>query len=202
MSNKSRAVFTTIGARNYALEERQQDDYYATDPNAIDLLLKEEKFAPFIWECACGAGHLSKRLKKHGYKGFSSDLINRGYGVTEVDFLENSADCWDSVQLCNVDYDIITNPPYKYALEFVEHALELIGENHKVAMFLKLTFLEGKRRRLFFEKNPPKTVYVCSSRINCAKNGDFEKYGNNPAIAFAWYVWKKGFKGNPIIKWL
>ena len=201
MSNKSRDVFTTIGARNYALEERQQDDYYATDPNAIDLLLKEEKFAPFIWECACGAGHLSKRLKKHGYKVFSSDLINRGYGVTEVDFLENSVDCWDSVQLCNVDYDIITNPPYKYALEFVEHALELIGENHKVAMFLKLTFLEGKRRRVFFEKNPPKTVYVCSGRINCARNGDLEKHKSS-AIAYAWYVWEKGFKGNPIIKWL
>lgn len=48
-------------------------------------------------------------------------------------------------------------------------------------------------------KNPPKIVYVSSSRLNCAKNGDFESYPSS-AVAYAWFVWVKGFKGDPIIK--
>ena len=47
-------------------------------------------------------------------------------------------------------------------------------EGTKVAMFLKLTFLESKARRELFERYPPKVVYVSSSRLQCAKNGDFE----------------------------
>lgn len=100
--------------------------------------------------------------------------------------------------------DIITNPPYKYAKEFVEHALEISKDGTKIAMFLKLTFLEGKARKKMFEANPPKVVYVSSSRLQCAKNGDFEKYGKGvgTAVAYGWYVWEKGFKGDPIIKWV
>lgn len=45
----------------------------------------------------------------------------------------------------------------------------------------------GKARKQFFLKNPPKTIYVCSSRLNCAMNGEFEKYKSS-AIAYAWFV--------------
>lgn len=97
--------------------------------------------------------------------------------------------------------DIITNPPYKYALEFVEKALEVVEPGRKVAMFLKLQFLEGKKRKPFFLNNPPKVVYVSSSRILCAKNGKFDEYTSS-AVAYAWFVWKKGFSGDPVIKWI
>lgn len=95
------------------------------------------------------------------------------------------------------DGDIITNPPYKYAQEFIEKALELVPEGHKVCMFLKVQFLEGKGRRKLFEKYPPKRVWVSSSRIPCGRNGNFEP----SAVAYAWYVWEKGYKGDTIIKW-
>jgi len=68
-------------------------------------------------------------------------------------------------------------------------------------MFLKVLFLESKARRKLFDKQPPKTIYVSSSRINCAKFGNFEKY-TTKAIAYAWYVWEKGYKGNTIVKWI
>lgn len=32
-------------------------------------------------------------------------------------------------------------------------------------------------------------------------NGDFEKY-NAAAICHCWFVWEKGFKGDPVIKWI
>ena len=190
-----RSIFRTIGASNHALNERQPHDFYATEPKALELLLIEETFAQNIWECACGQGHLSKVLEKAGFSVTSTDIVYRGFGVSEsVDFLdyrdENS-----------FDGDIITNPPYKYALEFVQQALHVVKTGHKVAMFLKLTFLEGKKRGEFFKDFPPKTVYVSSSRLLCAKNGDFEKF-NCSAIAYAWFIWNKGFHGDTVIKWI
>ena len=98
--------------------------------------------------------------------------------------------------------DIITNPPYKYAKEFVEHALDIVDDGNKVAMFLKLTFLESKSRRTLFEKYPPKRIWVFRERVRCAKNGDFQQGRNSTAVSYAWFVWEKGFKGNPIIHWI
>lgn len=68
-------------------------------------------------------------------------------------------------------------------------------------MFLKLQFLEGKERRKLFDITPPKLVYVASGRLICAQNGEFEKYPSS-AVAYAWFVWEKGFKGDPVIRWI
>ena len=99
------------------------------------------------------------------------------------------------------DGDIITNPPYKYAQKFVEHSLDLIPDGHKVAMFLKIQFLEGKLRRSFFNKCPPEVIYVASNRLHCAKNGDFVKYAFNSAVCYAWFIWQKGYKGETLVRW-
>lgn len=72
-------------------------------------------------------------------------------------------------------------------------------------MLLKLTFLEGKARyRDLFSRFPPKTVYVFTDRLMCAKNGDFErmKAGGGSAVAYAWFVWEKGYMGQTQIDWL
>lgn len=74
--------YATLGASNHSEKEREQDDYYATDPKAIDYLLEHETFTPYIWECACGQGHLSNALIKHGYKVKSTDIVNRGVRKT------------------------------------------------------------------------------------------------------------------------
>ena len=95
--------------------------------------------------------------------------------------------------------DIVTNPPYKYAKEFIEHSLKIIKPGRKVIMFLKITFLESKGRKKLFIENPPKTIYISSSRITCAKNGNFKN--SSSAVGYAWYVWEKGIKQDPIIKW-
>ena len=187
-----RAVYATLGARNYALQDRQVDDFYATDPKALELLLEQEKFSNNVWECACGQGHLSKVLVSNGYNTRSTDLMDRGYGQSGVDFLKQEE---------AFDGDIITNPPYKYALDFVKKAYNLVTDGHKVAMLLRIQFLEGKERRQFFDYAPPRTVYVSSSRIHCAMNGDFKTYNKSSAMCYAWFVWQKGNKNPPIIKW-
>lgn len=192
--DSSKKVFTTLGSSNHVTDEREQFDYYATDPRAVEMLLQMEAFAPVIWEPACGEGHISKVLAAHGYEVISTDLIYRGFGDPEpLNFLEETLDGFEG--------DIITNPPYSVGLQFVERALESVRPGGKVAMFLKVQFLEGKRRGEFFKKSPPpRSVYISRSRLACYKNGDLT---TNPesAIAYAWYIWEKGFTGDPVIKW-
>lgn len=191
-TGNAKTAFTTLGASNHSKGEREEHDYYATDPKAVELLLEVEEFDANIWEPACGEGHIAEVLKRHDYNVYASDLVSRGYGVGGVDFLQKEG-CFNG--------DIITNPPYKYAQQFVEKALELIPEGNKVAMFLKLQFLEGKARRKLFDKHPPCRVWVSSSRLRCAKNGDFESAKNSNAIAYAWFAWSKGFRGDTVVKW-
>lgn len=182
----------TIAATNGRRKDAQEHDYYATDPVATDALMQVEEFDEHIWEPACGEGHMAEVIKKHGYDVFGTDLIDRGYGAGGVDFLTTDI---------RFDGDIITNPPYKYATEFAERALKLT--KGKVAMFLKLTFLESQKREELFRKHPPKYVYVFTRRVQCVKNGDFEGYaGRSSATAYAWFVWEKGYTGEPVIRWL
>lgn len=194
IGNKN-SIYKTLGASNHTDKERELNDYYATDPIAIDKLLTKETPNKYIWECACGEGHLSKRLEELGFDVYSTDLIDRGYGEVK-DFL-TSVDKFNG--------DILTNPPYKFAKEFVLKALEKIPTGNKVYMFLKLTFLEGKeRQKELFSKYPPKKIYVFSERVMCAKNGNFEqmKAGGGSAVAYAWYVWEKNWQGKTTIEWI
>ena len=192
-TGNSKSTFTCLGASNHSESIRPEGDYYATDPRMAKELLKLEPALANIWEPACGAGHLAKIFSDAGNLGKASDLYDRGYGVTGVDFLKTT-EKWMG--------DIVTNPPYKYAKEFAEHALSLIPAGRKVCLFLKLTFLEGKSRAAFFRANPPKTLYVSASRAQCARNGDFAAYAaTSSAAAYGWYVWEKGYTGSPEIKW-
>lgn len=144
----SNKVFKTLGASNHTTDQRADFDYYATEPRAVELLLEQETFAPVIWEPACGEGHISKVLQAHGYDVISTDLIYRGFGDPEpLDFLKET--------LTDFEGDIITNPPYTVGLEFVRRALDSVRPGGKVAMFLKVTFLEGQKRGEFFSVTPP-----------------------------------------------
>lgn len=188
------SIFKTLGASNHSEHERQQEDFYATHPIAAEWLLKLEHFNQNIWEPACGEKHLSRVFEDAGYNVRSSDLIDR-CGNETLDFLSDDVVTWNG--------DIITNPPYKFAVEFINKALSIIPNGNKVAMFLKVQFLEGKSRKELFEKFPPHVVYISSSRIMCAKNGDFQalQQGGGSAVAYAWFLWEKGYKGDTIIKW-
>lgn len=175
--------------------ERQPEDFYATDPAALPPLLKVlghewESGGKLILEPACGQGHLSQVLELYGHQVISTDLVYRGYGVGDVDFLESNP-LFDTVQ-----YDaVITNPPFKYALQFVEKSLTLAP---LVCMFLRIQFLESERRDKFFEKYPPRYVAVFRKRARTSKDAKFPE-GESSATCHAWFIWERGYKGNPEI---
>lgn len=188
------SVWKTLGATNHCTGEREQNDYYATSPKAAELLLEIEdldKNDP-IWECSSGENHLADVFREHGYRVRTSDIVKRTETTEQLDFLSEGVTEWDG--------NIVTNPPYKYADEFVQKALDIIPPGKKCIMFLKLQFMEGKRRRKLFEKYPPKRVWVSSSRLACAKNGEFGVHSGS-AVAYAWFVWEKGYSGETKLKW-
>lgn len=171
-------------------EGRNWHDFYPTPRAATEALLGVEKFEGGIWECACGDGAISKVLTEHGYTVKSSDLINRGYGETPVDFLLMPRE--------NVTDNIVTNPPYGLAEEFVRTALG--ASRLKVAMLCKLAFLEGEKRKRMFETTPLARVHVFSKRITMTRNGEELRSGG--MIAFAWFVWEHGHQGRPTVGWV
>ena len=168
--------------------DRQKDDFYATPFEATQNLLNVEKFEGDIYEPCCGQGHISKVLIENSYNVESSDLVDRGYGNTGIDFL---------MEYKKRD-NIITNPPYgRLLMQFVRQAENIATK--KIAMLLKLTFLEGKERKEFFKENPPVRVHVFSKRLSLMKNG--ESYDGG-MMALAWFVWDKNSKKTTTINWL
>lgn len=180
--------------------DRVDNDYYATPYSATEMLLDAVKFEGDFLEPCVGGGHIADIIKKYypteEVRGY--DLVDRGYpNTTEEDFLK-----------CNIDvkYDnIITNPPYSLAQEFLEKGMEVVKDNGKIVMFLKIQFLEGAKRRKMFEVYPPKYIYVFSKRQNPWRNGSQVDEKGKPwasTMCFAWFIWEKGFKGDSIVKWL
>ncbi len=202
-SGNRKSMGVMLGASNHTDKERELNDFYATDPKSLELFYnrfnKDGHEIHFkVWEPACGMGHLSKVLENHRHEVWSTDLIDRGYGEGGINFLDdNNFDdtegCWEG--------DIITNPPYKFAEEFVEKGMHRLKKGNRLIMFLKIQFLEGQKRNKLFAKYPPKYVYVNSSRQLCAMNGEFEKY-KATALCYCWYVWEKDFTGDTVIRWI
>lgn len=197
-TGNKKSIYVTLGASNHVEHDRAEHDYYATDPMALEKFLECSKndltINPNIWECACGNGILSEVLLKHGYNVLSSDLVDRGYSkYFNIDFLQ---------QTSIFEGDILTNPPYKYATDFVKHALKLVPDGNHVIMFLKIQFLEGKERYKLFKENPPKYIYVHSTRVNCFINGIVPEKTSASAVCYGWYVWEKGYKGDSIVRWI
>ena len=164
---------------------REPMDNYPTPDIAVTSLLENETFDGSVWEPACGSGNIARH-----FPGCIATDIRRDniYGEPGIDFL---------TEFRRVDH-IITNPPYRLAQQFVEHALECA--NGKVAMLCKLAFLEGKARYLLFKKHPIRTVYVFSKRLPLTKEGD--TLNQSSMIPFIWFVWEKGYTGKTNIDWI
>jgi hypothetical protein len=189
-----------VGSSRSDATVREENDYYATSPFAIDSLLQFEKIPldSFIWENACGEGNLSIRLVERGYSNiFSSDLIDRGYG--HINNFLFSPDFYYLKNNRKPEY-IITNPPYKYAKDWVLKSLNSVTSDGKVIMLLKLVFLESQNRKELFDLGLLRNIYVFRKRLGVYKNNIKSK--NDGLIAYAWFVWDKSYSGNPQINWI
>lgn len=179
------------GAQTVDHENREKDDFYPTWPGATTALLTVEKFDGPIWECAAGEGDMSRVLEASGYDVISTDLVDRGYCDARIDFLmEHQARA----------PNVVTNPPFGLAREFVDRALELTSG--KVAMFLRLAFLEGLSRGQWLPNTPLARVWIMSRRVPMQRGRISQAGDGHGVLAFAWFVWEHGYRGAPSLGWL
>lgn len=172
---------------------REKDDFYATPAGATHALCAVESFDGDIWEPACGNGAISKVLEARGHRVVSTDLVDRGYGTPRVDFL---------MEQKSLAPNVVTNPPFKNATAFVLQALRF--STGKVAMLLKVGFLEGVERGPVFDSAPFARLWVFRRRQTFLRGGDEAVVMNGAGgmIAYGWFVWDQAHTGKPELGWL
>lgn len=187
---------------------RAENDYYATPFYATEAILNalekdgETLSSDTILEPAAGEGHIVKVLKEHyPYNEITANDISYRDSRLGID-INGGIDFLTYYPYRKYD-TIITNPPFKYAKEFIYKALEM--SNHLVIMFAKLQLLEGVERRKLFDEYPPKYIYVFSRRVATLMNGEETDENGKPwatTMATAWYVWEKDYEGEPTVRWI
>jgi hypothetical protein len=132
-------------------------------------------------------------LKREDFNGNIWECACGDGAISEV-FLKKGFEVRSS-DLIDRNYGIVEN---FFEAEYVAKK----KSNGKIAMFLKTVFLESEKRRTMFEDKefPLKTVYQFSKRVSLYKDG--VKMKNSGMIAYAWYVWEKGYCGKPTIEWI
>ncbi|HEX4851668.1 MAG TPA: class I SAM-dependent methyltransferase [Puia sp.] len=175
--------------------KRQRNDFYVTPAYAVHRLLFYERFAGNVWECACGDGAISKILEEYNIKVCSTDKYKRGYGTAGIDFLTCRKPPLSPVN------NIITNPPYRHAEEFVKKALKIA--DHKVAMLLKLNFMAGQQRyRDIFSLHAPARIYIFAKRLSFqAGKGQLQDL-NAGILEYGWYVWDRPYNTVTRLVWV
>lgn len=164
--------------------KRKKNDLYETPNWATEALIP---YLPLrvhnVWEPSCGNGKIVDVLESAGYKVLGTDLA-RG-----CDFLDRSRAAYGN-------YDaIITNPPYKKAQEFIEHALWMMEiQKGCVAMLLRHDFDSARSRRHLFADCPQwARKIVLTRRIVWFERKDGKKAA--PSYNHAWYLWDWKHKG-------
>lgn len=170
--------------QRHSLVDRK-DDLYETPSVAVEALLRVEPLPRLIWEPCCGRGAISRVLDSAGHIVLSSDLVDYGWGHEfGRDFLME--------RLPAPEAAIVTNPPFKLAEQFVEHALEL---SDRVVMLLRLAFMESERRSHILENRGLKRIYVFRKRLPMMHRDGWDGRKANSGMAFAWFSWDRRYTG-------
>jgi hypothetical protein len=154
--------------------KRRENDFYPTPKEATYALLPLIADWPrFVWEPACGDGSMARVLEADGRKVAATDLIDRGYGGTPVDFLKTPRRLADAV---------ITNPPFNLAGPFILHAHGL-GVTH-MALLLKSQFWNAATRLKVWDTWAPYAARPLTWRL------DFDGRGA-PTMDCTWFLWDR-----------
>ena len=160
--------------------KRRKSDFYETPYSLTWLLLEKEEMEGSIIEPACGNGAISKIVGGTSYD-------------KDINFL-NETGKYDTV---------ITNPPYSLAQKFILKAKEVARK--KIIFLLPLSYLHGKKRydEIWTDKYfPLARIYVFTRYPLLGEPLREDGKHNTGMMVYAWFVWERKHKGEPIIKWL
>lgn len=175
-------------------------DFYETPSWATELIVDKLlndgvlNINDTITEPCSGAGAISKVLESKGFKVVSSDIQTADYvyglkGKSVSDYKDNSCDI------------VFTNPPYNQMTKSdMFNDLFRITKD-KLVLLLNIYYLSSNDRYELLKNSPLKYVYVHSNRVTMFPYGQ-EKPSSTGTKMFAWFVWEKGYKGEPMIRWV
>lgn len=168
---------------------RAANDYYREPPWVVHGLLDVEEFPGLNLDPACGSGTIPRAFLARGLECLGSEKMHRGFGRQGVSFFDYTPD---------VD-NIVSNPPYGVIEQFIGHALQCARS--KVAILARLALLEGAARQPFLKNTPLARVWVSSRRVSMPP-GDSQIEAKGGTVAFAWFVWERGWVGPATVGWL
>lgn len=169
--------------------ERDVNDWYVEPAWCVQALKDRVRFTGGIHDPCCGSGTIPRVMN-----GTGSDLIDRNFGYPVSDFL-TSDDMHDN---------IVMNPPYKLAQEFIEEALD--RTRYKVAALVQVKFLASQRRFRLFTRLETSRVIMFSRRPSMPPGGMLQKHGESirggGSIDYCWVVWEMANKEPCRIEWM
>ena len=81
-TGNKQSIFTCLGARNFAQHERETNDYYATEPKAVELLLAQERAAELAENLQGCLSRLERQVLGYYLDGWSYGQIAAALGKT------------------------------------------------------------------------------------------------------------------------
>ncbi|MBO1325295.1 hypothetical protein K2X14_07785 [Acetobacter sp. TBRC 12305] len=172
---------------------RQADDWYVEPAWCVDALVRAERpFVGSVLDPCCGGGNIVGRLEAAGVAAIGSDLRDRTEGSFPVIGFDDALPLFRPAS-------VVSNPPYGRAQDMIDRSLECTQD--RVCVLLRLAFLEGQKRRDWFENVPLARVWVCSRRVSMPPGGT-EVKPSGGAIAYAWFVFEHGWRGQPVVGFL
>lgn len=158
---------------------RHDADFYATPADVTLALLGRMPPSGPVWEPCCGDGAIGRVLSAHGHDVVGTDLVDRGWG---------GHGGGHDVLRCEAlaAPDVVTNPPFEMAEAVIDHLMSL--RPRYLAMLLKSTFWNAKRRRELFVRHRPSAVLALSWRPDFANRG-------RPTMECSWTVWRTPHAG-------
>ncbi len=185
---------------------RADHDFYPTPPEAVRALLSVEQFDGPIWEPACGDGAIARELEAAGHDVHATDLVDRGHGVGNHDFLSPLTFTRVALEYPRLKH-IVTNPPYSYKPgigdRFVGQALRFGRmQRGKVAMLLNIGSLAHPSRTMKWRNHPPASIHIMDD-LTCWPYGDRSRAGRSIAEQrYCWIVWTPDHAGPTEVTWL
>lgn len=174
-------------------EVRHPDDFYETPAWAVHALTRSTVVQyDFLDPCA-GTGGILRAIDSVAQKdvlgGYAWEFNPRGIEVDPERALgDPRIEVGDFLTWVGKASDIVMNPPYSKAQNFVEHAIKCTKSN--VHALLRLSFLEGLKRSKWLRGNMPERVAVLSRRPSFTGKG-------TDACAYAWFSWSQFPNSSP-----
>jgi hypothetical protein len=177
-----------MSQRNSGLQRIERDLYETPEWVTEALLPYLPARSLRIWEPACASGKMSRVLGRAPNWVTATDIF--APDEIAVDFLE-------AEEAIEGPHDaIITNPPYRFAAEFIARALEFQRPHAGiVAMLLRTDFDHAKSRGKLFGDHPAfAKKIVLTKRIRW-----FEDSKGSPSFNHCWMIWDWRHNGPPTI---